>query len=208
MYYIRKVDRTKWAGRELHDSVSLGDISTNNNDISVWADDNSKDEYKKLSLAFALTTGKICDLYCIRIPDQALKEKKLKTEYKASGTPYYTQRAKHVNIKVPTIYELGDLAEIMYDEAKLQKIKYISEQELKELFYAAVLADEIEIDFNDKKYKNFRKPLAEIESQKGSIDFSKLSKVKDVKQDDKVKCPTCKGQGKISKERYLQITGR
>lgn len=208
MYYIRKVERTKWDGRDLHESVSIGDISTDDNDISVWADNNSKDEYKKLSLAFALTTGKICDLYCIRIPDQALKDKKLKIEYKASGTPYLTQQGKHVNIKVPTLYELGDLAEIMYDEVKSQKIQYVSEQELKELFYKAILADEINIDFNDKRYRNFRKPLADIERQKGSIDFSKLANVRDVIQDDKVKCPTCNGQGKISRERSLQISGR
>lgn len=208
MYYIRKVERTKWDGLALHDSVSIGDISTDDNDISVWEDDNSKDEYKKLSLAFALTTGKICDLYCIRIPEQALKNKKLEMEYKASGTPYFTKQTKHVNIKVPTLYELGDLAEIMYDEVESQKMEYISEQELKELFYYAIKADEIKIDFNDKRYRNFRKSLADIENQKGAIDFSILTNAKDVMPDNRVKCPTCYGQGKISKERYLQIKVR
>lgn len=207
MYYIRKVERTKWNGRDLHDSVSIGDISTNDNDISVWADDNSTDEYKRLSLAYALTIGKICDLYCIRIPDQALTAKKLAVEYKTSSTPYITQQAKHVNIKVPTLYELGDLAEIIHDEVVDLKMEYISEQELKEIFYQAVQNDEVQIDFNDKKYRSYRKPLADIERQKGLIDFTKLSNVKEVIPDDRVTCPICKGQGKISKDKCQEIKG-
>lgn len=208
MYYIRKIERLKWDGRGLHESVSIGDLKTDDNDISVWADDNTPDECKRLALAFVLTTPKICDLFCIRIPDTELSQKRLNVEQRPSGTPYLKQQSKHYNIKVPTLYELGDLAEIMYNEVASQNIEYISEQELKEFFYSAVLADEIKIDFNDKKYRNFRKPLADIEKQKGSIDFSRLVNAKDITPDSKVTCPSCKGQGKISIEQYAQVTGK
>ena len=52
MYYIRKVEKTKWDDKILHDSVSISDLSTDDNDISVWMDDDSKDRYKHLLLAF------------------------------------------------------------------------------------------------------------------------------------------------------------
>ena len=64
------------------------------------------------------------------------------------------------------------------------------------------------IEVNDKRYRNFRKSLADIENQKGAIDFSILTNAKDVMPDNRVKCPTCYGKGKISKERYLQIKVR
>lgn len=208
MYYIRKVERIKWNGRPLYDSVSIGDLKTDDNDISVWADDDSQDECKRLALAFALTTSKISDLYCIRIPETELNAKKLNLVPQKSGTPYLPQQSKHVNIKAPTLYEIGDLAEIMYNEVCSAKVVYISEQELKELFYQAVQNDEIQMDFNDKKHKNFRKPLRDIELQKGAIDFTKLKNVKDITPDDKVTCPTCKGKGKITKDKWERITGK
>ena len=137
------------------------------------------------------------------------RRNKEKSNNKGKAKKFKANKKKVVESTDFRMDELSEQPEeIMYDEVKSQKIQYVSEQELKELFYKAILADEINIDFNDKRYRNFRKPLADIERQKGPIDFSKLANVKDVIQDDKVKCPTCKGQGKISKERLLQILGR
>lgn len=199
MYYIRKVEKTKWDDKILHDSVSISDLSTDDNDISVWMDDDSKDRYKHLLLAFVLTTGKIRDLYYVRIPDVDVSKKGFGFNLVPSTTPYINMRSMHTNIVIPTLYELGDLAEIIYDITSAGNQQYIAEQDLKELFYDAVKNDLIEIDFNNKKYQGFRKPLREIEKQKGVIDFSKLKNCKEIVPSDTEKCPICKGTGRVKK---------
>ena len=199
MYYIRKVEKIKWDDKILHDSVSISDLSTDDNDISVWMDDDSKDRYKHLLLAFVLTTGKIRDLYYVRIPDVDVSKKGFGFNLVPSTTPYINMRSMHTNIVIPTLYELGDLAEIIYDITSAGNQQYIAEQDLKELFYDAVKNDLIEIDFNNKKYQGFRKPLREIEKQKGDIDFSKLKSCKEIVPADTEKCPICKGTGRVKK---------
>ena len=200
MYYIRKVEKAKWDGKILHDSISISDLSTEDNDISVWMDDDSKDRYKQLLLAFVLTTGKIRDLYYVRIPDADVSKKGLGFNLVPSTTPYTNMQRLHTNIVVPTLHELGDLAEIIYDITSVGNQRYIAEQDLKELFYDAVKKDLIKIDFNDKKYQGFRKPLREIERQQGNIDFSKLKNCKEIIPSDTEKCPTCKGTGRVRKK--------
>ena len=199
MYYIRKVEKAKWDGKILHDSISISDLSTIDNDISVWMDDDSKDRYKHLLLAFVLTTGKIRDLYYVRIPDVYVCKKGFEFHLVPSTTPYTNMQSLHTNIVVPTLHELGDLAEIIHDITSAGNQQYIAEQDLKELFYEAVKKDLIEIDFNDKKYQGFRKPLREIERQQGEIDFTKLKNCKEIIPSDTEKCPTCKGTGRVKK---------
>ena len=130
------------------------------------------------------------ELYChrgwmltVKIPDKALD--KFKFHYAPSSTPYLQCRSLHTNIVVPTLYEMGDLAEIIHQLIKNGKQIYISEQEQKECFYNAVKADEIEMDFNDWKNQNFRKALAEMEGIYGQIDFSQLQNAKDSKKKKK-----------------------
>lgn len=94
-------------------------------------------------------------------------------------------RSLHTNIVIPTLYEMGDLAEIIHQLIKNGEQIYISEQEQKECFYNAVKADEIEMDFNDWKNQNFRKALAEMEGIYGQINFSQLQNAKDSKKKKK-----------------------
>ena len=58
MYYIRKIEEGQWVDRQLHDAVSISDLRTLDNDISVWKDDGSVDVIK-LALAFSLCTKNI-----------------------------------------------------------------------------------------------------------------------------------------------------
>ena len=104
---------------------------------------------------------------------------------KVTAYPYLQCRSLHTNIVVPTLYEMGDLAEIIHQLIKNGEQIYISEQEQKECFYNAVKADEIEMDFNDWKNQNFRKALAEMEGIYGQIDFSQLQNAKDSKKKKK-----------------------
>lgn len=207
MYYIRKIDQCLWKDKCALDAVSISDLSTKDNDISVWIDDDTPNEHIRLALAFILQTPKICDLFILRIPDSEIKAKGLNFNKVPSGTPYVPKRGLHTNICVPTLYELGDLADIMHTLVEQNQMVYVSEQELKEAFYQAVKNNEIEIDFNDKRYRPFRKPLREMELQyKSPIDFNVSDKAKEVIPDTRKTCPICKGQGKISPEKFKEIT--
>lgn len=206
MYYIRKIDQSLWKDKQALDAVSISDLSTKDNDISVWIDDDTPNEYIRLALAFILQTPKMGDLFILRIPGDMIKAKGLDFNIIPSGTPYVPKRSLHTNICVPTLYELGDFADIMHTLVEQDKMVYVSEQELKEAFYQAVKNNEIEIDFNDKRYRPFRKPLREIETQKKSpIDFSVSDKAKDVIPDPRKTCPVCKGQGKLSQEKFDEV---
>ena len=52
----------------------------------------------------------------MKIPDKALD--KFKFHYAPSSTPYLQCRSLHTNIVVPTLYEMGDLAEIIHQLIK------------------------------------------------------------------------------------------
>lgn len=179
MYYIRKVEESQWVGKQLHDAVSISDLRTLDNDISVWKDD-GKVDLVKLALAFSLCTKNIRDLWCVKIPDNVLNN--FSFHHAPSSTPFLKCRELHTNIVIPTLYEMGDLAEIIHHQIEDSKQVYISEQELKECFYNAVKADEIGIDFNDWKNQNFRNALAEMEDIFGQIDFSQLHNAKESKK--------------------------
>ena len=196
MLYLRKIDEDQWKDKILHDAVSISDLKTSDNDISVWKDDGTPGLINKLALAYSLTTGRITDLWCVDIPDNLLAGFSFNPA--PSSTIFSSMQSLHTNIVVPTLYEMGELAEIIYNLIKEGKQIYISEQELKECFYNAIKADEILIDFNDKRFRQFRKPLAEIEKEKGKIDFSRLHNAKEV-ENNRVSCPTCKGKGFIKK---------
>jgi hypothetical protein len=179
MYYVRKIEEKSWNKRALLDAVSISDLCTKDNDISVWIDDGSANRYQELCLAYMLTRSEIKDMWCVRIPDSEILEQKLTFHQVPSSTSYLPMRDLHTNIVVPTLYELGYLAEIIYELIKNGQAQYVTEQELKDLFYDAVKADKVEIDFNDTKFKKLRKTLSEMETINGEIDFSLLHKVKD-----------------------------
>lgn len=160
----------------------ISDLRTLDNDISVWKDDGNV-EVVKLALAFSLCTKNIKDLWCVKIPDKALGN--FKFHHAPSSTPYLQCRSLHTNIVIPTLYEMGDLAEIIHQLIKDCKQIYVSEQEQKECFYEAIKADEIEMDFNDRRNQNFRKALSEMETIYGEIDFSQLHNTKDTKKKNK-----------------------
>lgn len=182
MYYLRKIEEGQWFGKQLHDAVSISDLRTLDNDISVWKDEGNVGVIK-LALAFSLCTKNIKDIWCVEIPDDTLSN--FKFHQLPSGTPLLSCRSLHTNIIIPTLHEMGDLAEIIHKLIKDDKQIYVSEQEQKECFYNAIKADEIEMDFNDWRYQKFRKALSEMEEIYGQIDFSQLQNAKDLKKKKK-----------------------
>lgn len=198
MYYFRAIDPKSWRKRDAHDALTYVDLVPREGELSVWMEDGSDDSLANAALAFSLCIRKIADLYYVHIPDVVLTEAGFRFHQANSTTPYIPWQDKHTNIVIPTITDLVKMAEIVIQYIPEIEPKYVAEQSIREFFYEAINRDEVEIDFNSKQYSNLRKPLRfEENRRKSPIDFSKLTKAKDV---DTVPCPRCNGSGKVKKD--------
>ena len=177
MLLFRKIDHTRWFGKEYWESLSVTELNTKDNELSVWMD------YRKvldidLALAYSLTQGTIKEVWCVVIPKERLDSCGIKLRQEDSSTCFERMRPFHTNIVVPTLIELGELAGIIHElvQEPMANCRYYSETDLKNRFYEAVKHDLISIDFNDKKNQQKWQILLEREKVLGSIDFSQLKK--------------------------------
>lgn len=172
MYYIRIIDWEKWNEKQLFDVLSISDIITKDGEASVWMDDESPDRLLDLLLAYSLTHSKVKDLYYVMIPDEMAKAKGLMFRQEDSGTPFMEMRSKHTNITTPTLYELGYLAEAVYESIKAGHLNYIAEVELSDRYYEMLKADKLEINLSEKGMGKWKDLYQKISKEKGRIDFS------------------------------------
>lgn len=180
MLLFRKIDETRWLGKEFLESTSVTELNTKDNKLSVWMNDGKVSEMD-LGLAFILTQSCFKTICCVKIPDEMLKAKKLELEPENSSTPFIAMRPYHANVLVPTVLELSDFAEIIYELVKDQdtNCKFFSETDLKVHFYQTLIKNAIEIDFSIKTNQAKWDVVRETEKSFNSkIDFTKLDKVK------------------------------
>ncbi len=111
--------------------------------------------------------------------DIRLKDKCLTLRQVDSNTCYVRMRTYHTNIVVPTIWELGDLAEIIHSlvQDPQMNCKYFPVNDLKVHYYNTLKQDLITIDFNIRTNKNKWDVLKEMEKKYGLVDFSQLKNV-------------------------------
>lgn len=178
MLLFRKIDDKRWFGKKELETVSISDLSNKDNELSVWMDINGVTELD-LALAFVLTCKSIQGVYWVKISDEDIKEKGLGLRQEDSTTPFVSLRPHHTNIQVPTLYELGAVAEVIHKLVKDPdaNCKFISETDLNDRFYDAVKGGLIEIDFSDKYHKAKWDTIRRLEKMKGKIDYSKLQSV-------------------------------
>lgn len=178
MLLFRKIDDKRWFGRRELESVSVSDLANKDNELSVWMDINGATPLD-LALAFALTGKSIQGVYWVKIPDGDIESKGLELRPQDSSTPYVSLRSNHTNIKVPTIYEMGSVAEIIYElvQDPNANCRFISETELNDRFYEAIIGGLIEIDFTDKSQQAKWDTLKRLEKEKGRIDYTQLKTV-------------------------------
>lgn len=79
MLLFRKIDETRWFGRNSLESLSVTELNTKDNELSVWMDD-SKVMAIDLALAFALTQKTIKDMWFVKIPVDCLQDKEFGVE--------------------------------------------------------------------------------------------------------------------------------
>ena len=132
MLLFRRIDETRWFDKEFLESASVTELSTTDNELSVWINDGSVSELD-IGLAYILTQRSFKSIWCVKIPDNALSAKKLLLRQQDSSTPFVAMRSYHTNILVPTVLELADLAEIIYELVKDHNAncKFFTETELK-----------------------------------------------------------------------------
>lgn len=178
MLLFRKIDETRWFGKVLFESLSVTELNTKDNELSVWMD------YRKvfaldLALAFALTQNCFQNFWCVKIPEEMLEANGVLLRQQDSSTCYIRMRPYHNNIVVPTMWELGAVAEIIHElvQDAERNCAYFPESMLKKHFYDILKQDLIEIDFNDKKNKSKWEVLCQMQKKFGEIDFSQLKNV-------------------------------
>lgn len=172
MLYVRRYKPILWDNKCCLDAVSLSDLVTDDNDISVWEMQDDQSDFEDIVLAMAMSKDKLVDFYMLIMDDKKIKQLGLSMNPKPSSTKYVLQQGKHNNIYVPTFWEIGYLAEYMYDLTLDQsKVFYVSEPDLKEYFYKAVKSCKIDknIVLSDSQFKKYKQPLLEMEKLYGSI---------------------------------------
>ena len=172
MCYIRIIDWEKWNNKQPLDVSSICDIIAEDGEASVWMDDESQDRLLDLLLAYSLTLGKARDLYYVMIPDEMVNAKGLAFRQEDSGTPFAEMRALHTNITTPTLYELGYLAEAIYESIKAGNWDYISEVEIGDRYFDMLKADRLEINLSEKGKGKWKALYQDMTREKGRIDFS------------------------------------
>lgn len=176
MCYIRIIDWEKWNNKQPLDVSSICDIIAEDGEASVWMDDESQDRLLDLLLAYSLTLGKARDLYYVKIPDEIANAKGLMFRPEDSVTPFVEMRSLHTNVKTPTLYELGYLAEAIYESINVGNCDYITEVEISDRYFEMLKADKLEINLSEKKYGKWKALYQTIAHEKGKIDFSRHKK--------------------------------
>lgn len=176
MCYIRIIDWEKWDNKQPLNVLSICDIIAEDGEASVWMDDESPDRLIDLLLAYSLTLGKARDLYYVMITDEIAKAKGLTFRQEDSGTPFVEMRSLHTNIMTPTLYELGYLAEAIYESIKVGNCDYITEMEIGDRYFEMLTSDKLEINLSEKKNGKWKALYQTIAHEKGKIDFSEHKK--------------------------------
>lgn len=164
MYYIRVIDSDKWEGKSQYDIASIDDIVSSDGEVSVWMDDSSH-PLEDLLLAYLMTRKQIKDVCCVKIPEEYVCKRKIKQRQEDSSTPYVSIGNLHTNLLIPTLFELGDVAESIYEALENGYAEYVPEQDLKERLYELINAGEIKVDLTDKDYKRIKNAYNEIAQQ-------------------------------------------
>ena len=166
MLLFRKIDETRWFNKKPLESVSVTELNTLDNELSVWMQDGKVNELD-LGLAFILTQRCFKDIWCVKIPDAALASTGLQL------------RQENTNVMVPTIKELSVFAFLLHDliQDTYNNCRLFTETELKIHFYNVLVKNDIEIDFSIRTNQEKWNAIKEMQQTLGPIDFAKLNKV-------------------------------
>lgn len=162
MYYLRRIDETKWEGRPNLDAVSVSDLCTTDNDISVWEVYNQEKDLNTIALSLAMTKNRIKDMVVVILDSENLERLGLQMNPQPGDSRFVEMNEFHNNIKVPTFWELGYLSEYNHDLVSNEKYVYFAEDELKDFLYDVAKTGKLDIGIlKDKDNKYLKGALIE-----------------------------------------------
>ena len=130
MYYLRRIKPENWEDKESLDAVSVSDLATDDNDISVWQI-NDFNELEEAGLTIAMTKNCLKDVNVVILEDKKLKELGLEITNQPGESRYAEKNNLNKNIVVPTFWELGYLTEFIHDQLQYENnFHYFAEEEL------------------------------------------------------------------------------
>ncbi len=167
MYYLRCIAPEKWESKGCLDAVSVSDLDTEDNDISVWQI-NDMSELEEAGLTIAMTKDRIKEVNVVIMEDKQLKELGLEITDQQGTSRYAEKNNSHKNIYVPTFWEIGYLTEYIHNQLKDEKnFHYFAEAELNETLYKVVKKGSMNYQFmSDKDGSKLRGTLISICCQK------------------------------------------
>lgn len=174
MYYLRKIDPELWDGKENLDAVSIGNLSTKDNNISVWQI-GDRNELEEVGLTIAMTRDSLKDVNVVIMEEDEIRKLGLEVTSQSGMSRFAEKNDSHKNISVPTFWEIGYLSEYIYERLKDEEnFHYFAEEELKETLYKVVKEGSMDYRFMaDKSEKKLRNTLIAICSEKEDDELKK-----------------------------------
>ena len=164
MLFVREIERDKWLERAELDSVSVSDLQTPDNDISVWEVQSNLSDIDDVALAVMMRRDRVQEITMVYLDSDELAQKYNIGMNKLEGNSYFAEmNSKHSNFMVPTFWEMGYLTEHIQEKLKNPdvNIKYYSEPEMKQLLLAAYKGKRIPADIIKENGK-FKKALKSL----------------------------------------------
>lgn len=160
MYYLRRIEMEHWEGKACLDAVSVSDLHTFDNDISVWQVNNLA-ELDMVGLAIAMTRTKLKDFYVVILNAEEISALGLQVKDQMGESRYNEVNEFHKNIYIPTIWEMGYLSKYVYKQLhNKNNVHYFAESELRQILYKTVKEQRMDVSFmKDKDGQYLRKSL-------------------------------------------------
>ena len=166
MLFVREIVREKWQKRLTLDAVRVSDLSTDDNEISVWEVQPNLSDIDDVALAVMMRRDRVQEITMVYIDSVELNNEYKIVMHQTPGNSHFAvMNGKHNNFVVPTFWEMGYLTE--YIQKKLEKpkdnSKYYSEIKMKQLLLAAFRGNRIPIDVikRSSKFKQVLKSMGE-----------------------------------------------
>ena len=163
MIFVREIDRNKWLNRAQLDSVSVSDLQTSDNDISVWEVQPNLSDIDDVALAVMMRRDRVQEITMVYLDSNELAQKYHIVMHKLVGNSHYAaMNHKHSNFVLPTFWEMGYLTEYIQEKLKNpNNTKYYSEITMKHLLLSAYQGNKIPEDVI-RKNRKFKQALQSL----------------------------------------------
>lgn len=149
MVYAREIESVSWKNKPSLDAVSVSDLQTKDNEISVWEVVTEPSNMDDVALAIMLRRDRVCEVNMVLMDSVVLDTDYSIKMHQTPGNSIYTQmNSKHNNFVVPTFWEMGYLTEYIQQTVRndLSGAVYYSEPRMKTLLRNAFNGGRITAD--------------------------------------------------------------